>query len=111
MVLSDSAPFPRDALVGLRKWLNETFGWNVTNVGNVLKRPHQTDPYSCAICAMSTIAHGIFGDPLWRQRDASAHRIRWFIKLGEGGKLDVPRAPVGKPADECAPIDAYIQSL
>ena len=59
------------------------------NVGNTLKHPHQTDTYGCSICTISTIAHGVFGDPLWRQRDASTNRISWFLKLIKHGELFV----------------------
>ena len=83
MVTSGTTPPPGEALKGLRKWFNKQFGQKLMNMGNILKRPHQTDTHSCAICAMSTIAHGVLGDPLWIQCDASAHRIHWFLKLDE----------------------------
>ena len=83
MVVSGVAPPPGEVLKGLRRWLDEQFGWKVINLGNVLKRPHQTDTHSCSICAISTISHGVFGDPLWRQPNASTHRIHWLLKLGE----------------------------
>lgn len=87
MAVSDSTPPPDDILKGLRKWFKKQFGQKLMNMGNILKRPHQTDTYSCAICAMSTIAHGILGDPLWRQRDAPMHRINWFLELSRCEEL------------------------
>lgn len=83
MVASGTTPPPSEALKGLRKWFDNQFGRKLMNMGNILKRPHQTDTHSCAICAMSTIAHGVLGDPLWIQRDASVHRIRWLLELDE----------------------------
>ena len=75
MVASSIAPPPAEILKGLRKWCSERFGWKLMNMGNTLKRPRQADTYSCAICVMSTIAHGVFGDSLWQQCNASANRI------------------------------------
>jgi hypothetical protein len=94
MVISGATPPPDEVLKGLRKWLDKRFGWKVMNLGNVLERPHQTDTYSCSICTMSTIAHGIFGDPLWQQRNASVHRIHWLLKLGKYEGLYTSQEPV-----------------
>jgi len=94
MVVSEATPPPDEVLKGLRKWFDKRFGWKVMNVGNVLERPRQTDTYSCSICAMSTIAHGIFGDPLWQQPDASTHRICWLLKLCEYEELHTSGEPV-----------------
>ena len=66
------------------------------NIGNVLQRPRQPDTYSCAICTMSTIGHGIFGDPLWTHQDASVHRIRWLLTLSENEGISIPRDPVSR---------------
>ena len=94
MVVSEATPPPDEVLKGLRKWFDKRFGWKVMNVGNILERPRQTDTYSCSICAMSTIAHGIFGDPLWQQPNASTHRIRWLLKLCEYEELHTSGEPV-----------------
>lgn len=81
MVTSSVAPPPEAVLKGLRKWFDQRFGQKLMNMGNTLERPHQTDTYSCSICAMSTIAHGVFGDPLWQQHSASTHRLSWLLKI------------------------------
>lgn len=94
MVISGVAPSPDEVLKGLRKWLDNQFGWKVMNLGNVLKRPRQTDTYSCSVCAMSTITHGIFGDPLWQQPNASIHRIHWLLELKKYEELYTRREPV-----------------
>ena len=94
MAVSDSAPPPDNILEGLRKWFKKQFGEKLMNMGNVLKRPRQTDTYSCSICAMSTIAHGVFGDPLWQQRDAPTHRINWLLKLSQHEESHVSVGPV-----------------
>ena len=96
MVMSGVAPLPDAVLMGLRKWFNERFGWKLMNMGNTLRRPHQTDTTSCSICAMSTITHGIFGDPLWQQCDASTHRINWLLELSKHEELDISVGPVSK---------------
>ena len=94
MVMSGVAPPPDEVLKGLRKWFNERFGWKLMNMGNTLKRPHQTDTYSCSICAMSTIAHGVFGDTLWQQHNASTHRIGWLLEIRKHNEFDDPVEPV-----------------
>lgn len=94
MVISGAAPFPSEVLKGLQKWCDKRFGWKLMNMGNTLERPHQTDTNSCSICAMSTIAHGIFGDPLWQQCNASAHRINWLLELSEHEESHVSAGPV-----------------
>lgn len=81
MDMSSTAPPPDEVLNGLRKWFKTQFGQKLMNVGNVLKCPHQTDTYSCSICAMNMIAHGILGDPLWQQHNAPTHRINWLLEL------------------------------
>lgn len=96
MVVSGVAPLPGDVLKGLQKWCNERFGWKLMNMGNTLKRPHQTDSNSCSICTMSTIAHGIFGDPLWQQHNSSTHRISWLLELGKYKELRAPAGPVSE---------------
>lgn len=93
MAASAIAPPFDKMLKGLRKWITEQFGWKLMNLGNILSRPLQTDTYSCSICALSTIAHGIFGDPLWTQRNASAHRLNWFLELTR----DIESNASGKP--------------
>ena len=46
---------------------------------------------------MSTIAHGIFGDPLWQQCNASVHRIDWFLEFGKREEqLNVSAGPVSE---------------
>ena len=96
MVASGVTPPPGVVLKGLRKWCNERFGWKLMNMGNTLKRPHQTDTNNCSICTLSTIAHGIFGDPLWQQQSASTHRINWFLELDKHKKLHVSAGPVSQ---------------
>lgn len=98
MVASDIAPPPDEVLKGLRKWFSEQFGQKLMNTGNTLRRPHQTDTYSCSICAMSTIAHGVFGDPLWRQSNASTHRINWLLEISKRDGLRASLRPVSKLA-------------
>jgi hypothetical protein len=94
MVASTLVTPPGKVLKGLQKWCNEWFGWKLTNMGNTLERPHQTDTHSCSICAMSTIAHGIFGDPLWQQRSASMHRVAWLLELNKHEELHISVGPV-----------------
>jgi len=67
MVTSDVAPFPGEVLKG-----------------------------SCSICAMSTIAHGVFGDPLWQQPNASAHRIKWLLELNNHEVSDISVRPASE---------------
>lgn len=86
----------RGVLKGLRKWFDEHFGQKLMNMGNILKRPHQIDTYNCSICVMSTIAHGIFGDPLWRQCDVSMHRIGWFLEVVKHEESHVRASPVSE---------------
>lgn len=94
MATPGTARPPAEALKGLRRWFQEQFGWKLLDVGNTLERPFQPDSYSCAICAMNTISHGIFNDPLWTSREASVHRIRWLLKLNEHEGLAVTKEPV-----------------
>jgi hypothetical protein len=90
MVESGVAPPPDEVLKGLRKWFDKEFGQKLMNSGNILERPQQIDTYSCSICAMSTIAHGIFEDQLWTQPNAQTHRIRWFLELDKFEQLGRP---------------------
>ena len=66
------------------------------NIGSVLECPRQPDTYSCGVCTMNTVGHGIFNDPLWTHREASVHRIRWFLALNESKELSIPRKPVSE---------------
>lgn len=96
MARSGVAHPPGEVLKGLREWFRKRFKRKLMNMGNTLKCPRQTDTYSCSICTMSTIAHGIFKDPLWQQRNASTHRIHWFLTLGEHKELCLFAEPVSK---------------
>ncbi|KAF9784786.1 hypothetical protein BJ322DRAFT_1196341 [Thelephora terrestris] len=106
LAASGTAPPPDEVLKGLRKWFNQQFSSKLMNIGNVLQRPRQPDTYSCAICTMSTIGHGIFGDPLWTHQDASVHRIRWLLTLSENEGISIPRDPALEPLTKmCARVD------
>ncbi|KAF9780748.1 hypothetical protein BJ322DRAFT_1011530 [Thelephora terrestris] len=94
MVVHRNVPPPQEALNGLGQWLEATLGWKPANEGNILERPHQTDTVSCSVCTLNTIAHNIFGDPLWEQRNAAVHRVSWLLEFEKYERLDVPVEPV-----------------
>lgn len=88
MIKPNKASPPQEVLSGLRRWLGVSFGWKPANEGNILARPHQTNTVSCAVCAVNTIAHNIFGDGLWKQRDAAVHQVSWILKFYNHKCLD-----------------------
>ncbi|KAK7023572.1 hypothetical protein VNI00_016658 [Paramarasmius palmivorus] len=55
----------------------------------------QEDFVSCIPAAMNTIAHGVFGDPLWAPNTRYLDRIRWFLALvpnPDNTSSDVPKS-------------------
>jgi hypothetical protein len=74
---------PRKVVEGLDLWFHGEFGKHLLTLGHKLIRPTQFDGHSCSICTMNTIAHGIFGDPLWMQDSAPRYRIAWFNELAK----------------------------
>ncbi|KAK1222121.1 hypothetical protein PQX77_015048 [Marasmius sp. AFHP31] len=74
---------PTGFLLVLRKWFKHTFGRDITVRGDTLDHGLQDDTYSCGICAVNTIAHAVFNDPLWVPRMKVFHRVQWFLDLAE----------------------------
>ncbi|KAJ8085471.1 hypothetical protein PM082_004287 [Marasmius tenuissimus] len=74
---------PTGFLLALRKWFKHTFGRDVTVNGDSLDHGLQDDTYSCGVCAVNTIAHAVFNDPLWVPRMKVLHRVQWFLDLAE----------------------------
>ena len=95
MIVRENVPPPQQVLNGLGRWLEAALGWKPANEGNVLARPCQTDTVSCAICALNTITHNVFGDQLWQQNNASVHRISWLLEFNKYDRLHPSVKSVG----------------
>lgn len=95
MIAQENATPPQQVLNGLGKWLEAAFGWKPVNEGNILSRSYQTDTVSCAVCALNTITHNVFGDKLWEQRNALVHRVSWLLMFDEHERLHTSGEPVG----------------
>ncbi len=64
-----------------QKWLKARFKGPFTELGNVLAHGTQHDAISCIPCSANTIAHGVFGEPLWQPETRFVDRFRWFRRL------------------------------
>lgn len=58
-----------------------SFGGKFSETGNSLAHGVQEDGISCIPVTMNTIAHGIFGEPLWTHEHWYLDRMKWFLKL------------------------------
>lgn len=73
----------------LRRWLYDNFCLDVDELGDCLQHGIQQDSFSCGIVAVNTIAHAVFGKPLWTKQNAAHHRIEWFCLLANYGSEPV----------------------
>ena len=74
-------PAPHKVIRDLQVWLKSVFGHTFADKGNSLEHGIQADAISCIPAAINTIAHGIFGDPLWTPEDRFLDRMKWFHLL------------------------------
>ncbi|KAF9018986.1 hypothetical protein BDZ89DRAFT_1116955 [Hymenopellis radicata] len=75
-------PPPRAFAHHLKIWLEQNFPIKVV-VTNDLPCAVQTDGFNCPVIAVNTLASNIFGDALWTEETARAHRIRAFCVIME----------------------------
>lgn len=79
--LTGSYPPPVQLVAYTQQWLRARFTGPFQDLGCSLVHAIQPDTFSCVICAGNTVAHGIFGDPLWNVQCCGLERTSWFIKL------------------------------
>lgn len=82
-------PPPVQLISAIQQWLRARFSGPFQDLGCSLAHPIQPDTFSCVICAGNTIAHGIFGDPLWNVQRRGLERASWFIVLEEPKTMEV----------------------
>ncbi|EIW74508.1 hypothetical protein CONPUDRAFT_159809 [Coniophora puteana RWD-64-598 SS2] len=75
---------PEEIMEPLTRWLKYEFnGSKFKELGNTLPHGVQEDSSSCGICTVNTIAHNLFGEPLFKHKDRLKHRISLFIDLSD----------------------------
>lgn len=64
---------------GLENWLDAGFGAPYKDMGNTFLIGKQEDGHSCGICVVNAIEHGMFGVPLFTNKDRYALRVQYFV--------------------------------
>ncbi|KAJ8700697.1 hypothetical protein PTI98_003700 [Pleurotus ostreatus] len=82
--LAGQGSWPPDTFVrAVRRWLDYLDLGAFTNEHDSLLHGDQTDMFSCGVATLNTIAHVVFGDPLWSQKRNVRERISWFNRLSQ----------------------------
>lgn len=68
-------------LNAVSKWLLAEFGYQFVCAGNSLPIGRQQDAYSCGVCAINSLAHILFGDPLFTHDRRELLRLDLFSLL------------------------------
>ncbi|KAI0671454.1 hypothetical protein C8Q78DRAFT_1153176 [Trametes maxima] len=93
----------------LKAWAKTELGIRLENQGNVLARGTQYDGSSCGICTVNAVAHALFEDKLFTQKDRQSLRMTYFVTLGKAQLAKVqhgrdmglaPMATVCLPAED-----------
>ncbi|KAJ6482001.1 hypothetical protein C8R45DRAFT_831472 [Mycena sanguinolenta] len=71
---------PKKFVDALQYWLHANDHSDFT-ITDGLRCAKQTDGFNCPIIAVNTIAHNVFGDPLWMSRNAKAMRMEAFCDI------------------------------
>ncbi|EEB88926.1 hypothetical protein MPER_13042 [Moniliophthora perniciosa FA553] len=74
-------PAPKIVIENTQKWLKACLNGPFKYLGNTLEHGVQEDFISCIPAAMNTIAHGVFGEPVWKPERRYLDRIAWFTLL------------------------------
>ncbi|KAI0329285.1 hypothetical protein GY45DRAFT_1253214 [Cubamyces sp. BRFM 1775] len=75
---------PAKTLVkAIRAWSHAELSIELRDRGNTLTHGLQTDSSSCGLCTINTLAHNIFEDPLYRQKDSASIRMEYFCVLAQ----------------------------
>jgi hypothetical protein len=66
-------------MIGKVEWrLTKRFGSHFREDNDTLAHGKQDDFHSCGIVSANTIAHNVFGDPLWNASNKTLERVSWF---------------------------------
>ncbi|KIJ10894.1 hypothetical protein PAXINDRAFT_157495 [Paxillus involutus ATCC 200175] len=116
--LEGSMPKPADFLKNLQRWLRTRFGSIFVHGKEHLEHGNQQDCYSCGIVTANTIAHAMFGDPLWQPEGRSKARAEWFVMLVKDCQYlcndRYHQVKVASPSDEASihvPTDTTLSGI
>ncbi len=68
-------------MLHLRLWLSTRFDLDPEDGIDAMIHGKQDDTFNCGPASANTIAHQVFGEPLWTPDTAVSHRIQWFLHL------------------------------
>lgn len=70
-------------MLHLRLWLATCFDLDPEDGIDAMIHGKQNDTFNCGLTSANTIAHQIFGEPLWTPQTAVSHRVQWFLHLSQ----------------------------
>ncbi|TDL15221.1 hypothetical protein BD410DRAFT_809111 [Rickenella mellea] len=105
--LSHAGNKPRQMILALQSWFKERFNGSFTCKGDTLTHGRQQDTLSCGVCMQNTIAHALFGDPIFTHRTRRQLRMQNFTELASqhNQRLLVPTSDAIDPVPERGILD------